>query len=164
MKTELFVTKIIVVTSYSHWMEHLTLEWNSGQWIIHQNAAFHEILPYYYTIAPCNMRVAFTTDQKGTLRFVGRQLWMWESGWKSRKNFGKEGSEGIGFLNGFTQWQDWAKTTYFLSWPLDFLRLLQVRAHELNQNFLISTEMTIWSIGCSTMRIQHLCGKTFFHP
>ena len=53
--------------------------------------------------ALCNMRPVFTADQKGTLRFVRRQLWMWESGWKSQKSFGKEGLEGIGFLNGFTQ-------------------------------------------------------------
>ena len=46
------------------------------------------------------MRPVFTADQKGTLRFVGRQLWMWESVWKGGKNLGKEGSEEIGFLNG----------------------------------------------------------------
>ena len=78
---------------------------------------------------------------------VGKWLEIYEK-------FCKEGSEGIGFLNGFTQWQDWAKTTYFLSWTLDFLRLLQVRAHELNQYFLISTEMTIWS---SHMRVSGKC-------
>ena len=46
------------------------------------------------------MRPVFTADQKGTSRFVGRQLWMWESVWKGGKNLGKEGSEEIGFLNG----------------------------------------------------------------
>ena len=55
------------------------------------------IMDQFGNTAPCNMRVVFTTDQKGTLRFVRRQLWMWESGWKSRKKFSKEGSERIGF-------------------------------------------------------------------
>ena len=46
--------------------------------------------------APCDMRFVFTADQKGTLRFVGRQLWMQESFWKYRKNLGKGRTEGIG--------------------------------------------------------------------
>ena len=50
--------------------------------------------------SPYNMRLVFTADQKGTLDFAGRQLWMQDSVWKFWKNFGKGGSEGIGFLNG----------------------------------------------------------------
>ena len=48
------------------------------------------------------MRPVFTADQKGTLDFAGRQLWMWErfvGCGICEKKFGKGGSEGIGFLN-----------------------------------------------------------------
>ena len=65
-----------------------------------KNESILEIWPLHSNSVPYNMRPVFTADQKGTLDFAGRQLWMSEIFWKFWKNFGKGGSEGIGFLNG----------------------------------------------------------------
>ena len=47
-----------------------------------KNESILEIWPLHSNSAPYNMRPVFTADQKGTLDFAGRQLWMWESVWK----------------------------------------------------------------------------------
>ena len=60
-----------------------------------KNESILEIWPLHSNSAPYNMMPVFTADQKGTLDFAGRQLWMWErfvGCGICEKNFGKGGS------------------------------------------------------------------------